>query len=332
MGIRTIENNHSAKKNLLRALENGKIAYTLLLKGKISDTYFTAIQIAKALNCKNPTPDSCDRCDACIKIERGVHPDIITVEPEGSFIKISQIRRIIELSSLKPMIGKKRVFILKRAELMNEEASNAFLKSIEEPSSHSHFIFLTENPDRIIPTIKSRCLQIEIFASRDSFAKKLFENGINRIKAIFLSELFENDYEKAISNDLKKIFDKRDTAFKVINEIIGGEYSSSLSSLLLELEKKKNLSRADWNSEVELFLKIILTILMDLMRVSIEENLSLRNFELSEKMVKLKGRLKLEEMLNLSERIDFLRRSLDKNVNINLFPYILFIELKEGLK
>ncbi len=331
MGIRSIENNDVAKKIILGALKNGRLSYSIILKGTASDTYFMAIQIAKALNCKNPEPDSCERCDSCLKIERNVHPDIILEEPEGSFIKISQIRRLIEIASLRPMIGRKRVFIIKEAEKMNEESGNAFLKTLEEPSPYSHFLLLTKNPEKILPTIRSRCLQIDIFSSSKSFIKKFVESGFNERDAIFFSIIFENDFELALSVDMEKILKRRETVFKIIRNIKEGDYLNALDSLLSEIERGKNVPRAEWNEDIDLFLRIILTIIEDLIKLKHDESTYFANIGLLDKMVDLKGRLKLENLLKLVERIDFLRKTLERNVNQSLFPYILFVELKEGL-
>lgn len=331
MGIKSIENNDVAKKIILGALKNGKLSYSLILKGTTSDTCFMALQIAKALNCKNPEPDSCERCASCLKIERNVHPDIIFEEPEGSFIKISQIRRLIEIALLRPMIGKKRVFIIKEADQMSEEAGNAFLKTLEEPSLYSHFLLLTKNPEKILPTIRSRCLQINIFSSSKSFIKKFVENGFNERDALFFSIIFENDIELALSSDMEKILKRRECAFKIIRNIKEGEYLNALDSLLSEIERGRNVLRAEWNEDVDLFLRIFLTIIEDLIKLKHEKSVSFANIGLLDKMVELKERLRLENLIKLVERIDFLRKTLERNVNQSLFPYILFIELKEGL-
>lgn len=331
MGIKSIENNDVAKKIILGALKNGKLSYSLILKGTTSDTYFMALQIAKALNCKNPEPDSCERCDSCLKIERNVHPDIILEEPEGSFIKISQIRRLIEIASLRPMIGKKRVFIIKESEQMNDEAGNAFLKTLEEPFPHSHFLLLTKNPEKILPTIRSRCLQIDISSSPKSFVEKFVENGFNERDALFFSIIFENDFELAFSADVEKILKRRETAFNIIRNIKEGEYLNALDSLLYEIEKGRNVPRAEWNEDIGLFLRILLTIIEDLIKLKHGESARFANIELLDRMVELKGRLKLENLIKLVEKVDFLRKTLDRNVNQSLFPYILFVELKEGL-
>lgn len=331
MGIRSAENNEIAKKIILGALKNGKLSCSLILKGTLSDTSFIALQIAKALNCKNPDPDSCDICDSCRRIERNVHPDIIMEEPEGSFIKISQIRKISEIASLRPMIGKKRVFIIKEAESMNDEASNAFLKTLEEPSPYSHFILLTRNPAKILPTIRSRCLMIEIYSTSKNFVKKFIEDGFPEKNALFFSKIFENDYEMAISMDMEKILQRRDNAFKIIKNIKEGEYLNALDLLIREMEKPKNVSRTEWNKDVDLLLRVFLTLVEDLIKLKYESQDSIANVDLLDKLDELRGRLELENLIKLVERIDFMRRSLERNVNQSLFPYILFIELKEGL-
>ncbi len=332
MSISAIENNEVAKRIIMNAIENGKLSYTLILKGNLSDSSFTALQIAKALNCKNPTPDSCDNCETCVKIEKNVHPDVTTVEPEGSFIKIDQIRKLIAIASIRPMIGKKRIFIIKRAENMNEEASNAFLKTLEEPSASSNFFLLTENPEKILPTIRSRCLQIDILTSSESAVEKIAKSGFDRSTAIFLSRLFENDYEKAISSDVEVILQRRENVFKIIEKIKNGEHFQAFEFLRSELEKPKEYSRAEWNEDVDIFLRILLTFIRDLIKIKLVETSSLANPDFLDKMMKLKERLEVERLINLIERTDFLRKTLEKNVQAYLFPFILFIELKDGLK
>jgi DNA polymerase-3 subunit delta' len=331
MGIRSIENNTVAKRIILGALEKEKLSYSIILKGTISDTYFMAIQIAKALNCNSPELDSCDMCDSCIKIERNVHPDVIVEEPEGSFIKISQIRRLIEIAPLRPMIGKKRVFIIKEADSMNEEAANSFLKTLEEPSSYSHFLLLTKNPEKILPTIRSRCLQIEIFSEKDSFIEKFVKKGFPERNAYFFSTLFENDFEMALSYDMERILQRREIVFKIIKNIMDREYLNAMDSLLSEIKIGKNVIRAEWNEDIDIFLKIILTFMQDFIKLKVGNKNAIANSEFLEKMEELKERLELEALIRIIERIEFLRASLERNVNQSLFPYILFIELKEGL-
>lgn len=126
----------------------------------------TALTFAKALNCENPPPagadgvDSCDRCPSCRKVDADLHPDIITIAPDGQFIKIDQIRAVGEQLALNPLLARKRVVIVTEAERMNPQAANAFLKTLEEPPADTMLVLCVEDAAQVLPTIVSRCVPV----------------------------------------------------------------------------------------------------------------------------------------------------------------------------
>jgi len=119
-----------------------------------SGKYEAALKFAAALCCEN---GACGKCPGCEKAARGVHPDIDVIEPVGSFVTVDQIREINRNLNLRPHESRARVFIIKGADRFNAESANAFLKALEEPPSFVYFLLLANRPDRVIPTIISRC-------------------------------------------------------------------------------------------------------------------------------------------------------------------------------
>src|SRR5262249_21327595 len=117
----------------------------------------TALAIAQALNCLDRQPldpnhpgsiDACGVCAACVRIARGVHPDVLIVEPgDSGAIKIDQIREIVGRAAFRPFEGKRRVVIVDEADALVAAAQNALLKTLEEPPPSSVFILLTSRPD-----------------------------------------------------------------------------------------------------------------------------------------------------------------------------------------
>jgi DNA polymerase-3 subunit delta' len=104
------------------------------------------------------TIDSCGRCAACLRIARGVHPDVLIVEPgENGSIKIDQVRDIVDRAGYRPFEGRRRVVIIDEADTMVAAAQNALLKTLEEPPSASVFILVTTRPDMLLATVQSRC-------------------------------------------------------------------------------------------------------------------------------------------------------------------------------
>ncbi len=162
---------------LQRSLERGRLAHGYLFIGhQLDQLEALARTLAKALNCLHPVKrggvaiDCCDQCLNCQKIEHGNHADVFWVRPESKLrqIRIRQIVRrenspprvLLDAVNLKPTESQHKVAVIVAADRMNEEAANAFLKTLEEPPPHSVLILLTTEPQRVLETIRSRCLRL----------------------------------------------------------------------------------------------------------------------------------------------------------------------------
>ena len=106
-----------------------------------------------------PDPiDACGECASCKRIARGVHLDVIAIEPgDSGSIKIEQVRDVIDRADYRPFEGKRRVVIIDHADALVPQAQNALLKTLEEPPSASVFILVSSIPDALLPTVLSRC-------------------------------------------------------------------------------------------------------------------------------------------------------------------------------
>jgi len=123
----------------------------------------TARAFAKVLNCAGSSGGLCGvstPCTSCSKIERGIHPDVKEVVPDGDVIKKQQIIDIINVSAFRPFEARKRVIIIDSAHKMNASSANALLKTLEEPPEDTVLILITSAVNYILPTIRSRCQKI----------------------------------------------------------------------------------------------------------------------------------------------------------------------------
>ncbi len=138
-----------------------------------------ALAVAQTLNClarkAGDAPDACGACVPCLRIARGVHPDVIVVEPgENGSIKIEQIRDVVDRSNYRPFEGRRRAVVVDDADAMGADAQNALLKTLEETPPATVFMLVSPAPDALLPTVRSRCSVIRFAAlSPDDVARVL---------------------------------------------------------------------------------------------------------------------------------------------------------------
>ena len=154
-----------------------------IVKGRLSSAYLffggssedkekTALNFAKAIECEKEN-FPCNECESCLKIESFTHPDVKWLKGKGkiSSLGIDELREIQKQMFLKPYQGKKKVYIFE-VERLNEQTSNAFLKTLEEPPEYSHLILIAKSTREFLPTIVSRCQRIMFSSKRKVLGKE----------------------------------------------------------------------------------------------------------------------------------------------------------------
>ena len=143
---------------LKQAVLQDRVSHSYLFCGtRGSGKTTTARVLAKAVNCLNPQQgDPCEECAICVSINEGRNLDIIELDA-ASNRGVEEIREIREKVNFQPAQNRRKVYIIDEAHMLTREASNAFLKTLEEPPGHVIFILCTTEADRLLPTILSRC-------------------------------------------------------------------------------------------------------------------------------------------------------------------------------
>jgi DNA polymerase-3 subunit gamma/tau len=144
-------------ETLGNAIRNNRVAHAYIFSGARGVGKTTAARIlAKALNCVNgPTADPCGECDSCKEIAAGTSLDVIEIDA-ASNRGIDQIRELREMVRYAPAAARSKVVILDEAHMLTGEASNALLKTLEEPPDRVIFVMATTEPENLVDTIRSR--------------------------------------------------------------------------------------------------------------------------------------------------------------------------------
>lgn len=196
MGFQEFLGNAATVKHLRESVRAGRFPHSLILAGpRGAGKYTLALMLAKAMNCLEPVeqdglPDFCGRCANCTRIADAAnledrmaeavtaredlretdkretrilvqtHPDVLVIPPDPPqlLIKLGQVRQAIHTAYYRPPIEARRSFTIFTSSAFMKEAANSLLKVLEEPPEHTTLILLSENPQELLPTIRSRAV------------------------------------------------------------------------------------------------------------------------------------------------------------------------------
>lgn len=172
----------SLDEALTARMARRKLAHAYLITGR--DRSALADTLAAALVCTGERPP-CGQCNACRKAARNIHPDVVRVDPEGEGLKAEAVRALRSDAFIRPNEAERKVYILCHSELLNQTGQNILLKLIEEGPAYAAFLFLTPNPELLLPTIRSRCETLRAPGEEERAVtedgRKLAEFILNRI-------------------------------------------------------------------------------------------------------------------------------------------------------
>ena len=175
LGFNDIIGHEEIIMHLKNAIETEKVSHSYIFTGDPgSGKKLLAGTYAMTLQCEEGGTETCGHCDSCKKAIGKNHPDIIMVTHEKpNVITIDEIReQVINDVDIKPYCSPHKIYIIADAEMLNPQAQNALLKTIEEPPEYAVIMLLTSNIDALLPTIRSRCVRLDLKVVDDGLVKK----------------------------------------------------------------------------------------------------------------------------------------------------------------
>jgi len=325
MAFKDVAGNVRIKRILRLALERGRVPNSLLFCGpEGASKKAMALTLAKTLNCLNLTTDSCDACPSCDAIDKGVHPDVMVITAEKQEIKIEQTRLLKQMAYLRPMMAKKRVFIVVDAAEMSDAAANSLLKVLEEPPLHSHLILVTASPFLLFPTILSRCQTLAFSAiGREELEEILLARNFSMEQARILSLLVGGNLERALDLEWEEVQTLKEESWALFEALVSGDRSA------LFLERFGALAKAV-QEEFGQTLELISSFVRDslLLRLGGDPRFLL-NPDFEPRLREAAAAWTVRRVLGVLEELDFVLTELPKNLNKGLLATTFFSNFGE---
>lgn len=275
MTLRDIIGHRRLTTLIARAIERESLPPTLLFAGPSGvGKWAVARATAQAVNCIEPVKsedlalDACGKCRSCDRIARGVHVDVIALQPDDrASIKIEPVRDVLSKTGFRPFEGRKRVVLIREADSLEPAAQNSLLKSLEEPPPGTMFILTTAVPGALLQTVRSRCMRLRFgrLTAAEVSTALTRDHEYTEVEARQAAPLADGSLGQAlalIDNDLSMF---RELAIGLLQQSAGRTDSQSRVQAASALHSgggssKKERSRED----VALVLRLMASMLRDL--------------------------------------------------------------------
>ena len=326
---------------LSRSVQHDSLPPSLLFAGPAGvGKRLTALAVAQALNCPEasrvPVPgsgfgfDACGTCAVCTRIVRGVHPDVLVVEPgDSGSIKIDQVRDIVDRSAYRPFEGRRRVVIIDEADALVTAAQHALLKTLEEPPSSSVFILVTARPDVLLPTVRSRCPQLRFRAlAAADIATLLVARGHSESEARAVAATADGSLGQALQASAREHVDARDVAQRVLAYASANREPARRIDGAKELLTKTGASGAGDRDQLASHLRAMASLLRDVEVLATRaDDRTLANPDVRPALERLTETYRGERGIHAFAAIDQALVALERNAGVKLVADWVVLQL-----
>jgi DNA polymerase-3 subunit delta' len=350
VGFKDFLGNAQTVTHLRESIRAARFPHSLILAGpKGAGKYTLALMLAKAVNCLNPTesdelPDFCGVCSNCIRIADSAnlealvaeaveareglretdkretriliqtHPDVLIVPPDPPqlLIKLGQVRQVIHVAYYRPPVESKRSFSIFTSSAFMKEAANSLLKVLEEPPEHTSLILLTENPQEMLPTIRSRAVIHRLGALPASDLESLLASRRPELKPqdrALAARLAEGAVGRALSMDLGVYLAARQDALILLRTTLR---EPDYSQLFHATESYR--AGADGQEKTISLLRALGSLLEDLLLIVAGTPGLIRNLDLENELARLGQGLNVDWIDNAARALVQVEQGMRRNL------------------
>ena len=334
--------NERVKASLAQLLKNGRVPNSLLFAGPdgVGKKRF-AFELARALVCKSLEERPCGKCSACDRVRPFTpapsdkkddykkvffdqHPDVGVIVPFNRNLLVDTIRAFEKEAHFQPFEAEARVFILNDAEKMNDEASNALLKTLEEPAPTTFIILITSRPDALLSTIRSRCQTIRFAPVPHAELAEILEEkrSMNSGDAKLSARIANGSVGNAMSIDLDRYRSMRAIQMDAVEKAFIKGDRPALLRISEQLNDAKNKDFYEEN------LAILESIIRDMWLIdSGGQDDQVRNLDEIERLRSLAIQVTVNDLECALREIESLRQLLAVNINRKIATDALFMKI-----
>lgn len=327
MGFENIVGHEDIIRHFKSSIEMDKISHAYIINGEVdSGKKMLAKAFATTLQCEEGGVEPCDKCQSCLQVETGNHPDIITVTHEkAGVISVDEIReQVVESIGIKPYKSKYKIYIVPDAQLMNIQAQNAILKTIEEPPEYGVILLLTSNLDKLLPTVQSRCMVLNTkpIRERDMLGFLQKNMGLTEDKAYFCLDFAQGNLGKAIklatNDEYVQVIDSVVDVMKKIFDLDVDDLASAVSHI-----EQFKMSIDDY---LDLMMMWYRDVLMFKVTGNVDKLLFKGEYSSIKKQAAMLSYKAIEDNINA---IEIAKKRLNVNANFEVTMELLLLTLKE---
>jgi DNA polymerase III subunit delta' len=322
---------------LSRAIARDTLPPALLLAGPAGvGKRRVAMAVAQTVNCLDPrsTPEfereACGKCASCRRIGRGMHPDVIVIEPgDTGSIKIEGVRDVIDRAGYRPFEGRRRVVIIDEADALVQPAQNALLKTLEEMPPASIFLLVSSMPDALLPTVRSRCPRLRFgpLAPAEVAQALVRDHKYSEADAGAAAADADGSIGRALQGDAADLTEAREDARRLLEQSARTDDPTRRLDAAKDLSGTRGTSAAD-RDQMAACLRALASLLRDLGIIATRaDRRTLANADLEPQLEQLTGAFDHKRSLRAFAAVDQALEALKRNASPKVVADWLVLQL-----